>query len=354
LLKWSGTVAWKIGILGLIHDHIWTHVEEMNRRGDVQVSAADPNAPLREKARDEYGIDRLYDDPATLLETERPDAVLIFTDNAGTAALVELAASHGTPIMSEKPMADSLANAERMLAAAARADVPLMVNWPTWWIPAIRHAVHLAQDGRIGEIVRFNFRGGHAGPREFGVSPWFSEWLLDRQRNGGGAYIDYAGYGASLARLLLGQPATVQATIRRLRKHDIEVDDNAVLTLLYPQALAVIEATWTAAGPVPDGGPAIWGTTGSLVVHGRTGVHPGAVRLLTPENPDGEIIEPPALPHGKDNAIDYFLTCLSTDRPIEGQVNVMVSRDAQEILQAGLRAERLGSDIALPLDRADL
>jgi predicted dehydrogenase len=285
-----------------------------------------------------------------LLETESPDAVLIFTDNAGTASLVELAASHGKPLMVEKPMANNLANAERMVAAATGAGIPFMVNWPTWWNPAIRHAVHLTQEGRIGEVVRFNFRGGHAGPREFGVSPYFSDWLFDPQRNGGGAYIDYAGYGASLARLLLGQPERAHATIGRLRKQDIEVDDNAVLSLRYARALAVIEATWTAAGPVPDGGPAIWGTTGSLIVLGRSGGNPGKVRLLTPGNPDGEILDPPALPEGEDNATDYFLACLSADRPFEGQVNMTIGRDTQEILEAGLQSAQRGTDIALPVE----
>ncbi len=197
-------MAWKVGVLGLIHDHVWRHLGDLAARADVTVAVADPHPPLLEQARSEYGVTRAYADYAELLERERPDAVLIFVDNAGKAALVELAAGHGVPIMVEKPLADTLANAERIRAATVSAGVPLMVNWPTAWTPAIRHVLDLAAGGAIGEIYRFNFRGGHGGPREFGCSPYFYHWLYDRARNGAGAYIDYCGYGVSMARLLLG------------------------------------------------------------------------------------------------------------------------------------------------------
>jgi predicted dehydrogenase len=348
-------MAWNIGVLGLIHDHVWQHVQEIAARDDITLSVADPNAPLRDKARDEFGVTRLYDDYASLLEKERPDAVLIFVDNAGKAALVELAASFGRPIMIEKPMADSMANAERMRVATVNAGVPLMVNWPTAWQPAIRHALQLAQDGAVGSIYRFNFRGGHRGPKEYGCSPYFYNWLYDRERNGAGAYIDYCGYGASMARLLCGMPSRVNATIGRLVKLDIAVDDNAILTLRYQHAMAVIEGTWSASGPVPDGGPAIWGRAGTLVVRRDVGRHEGDVRpngvvhLTSDTEPDGRFIEPPSLPVGERSAIQYLLTSLTHDRPIEGLVSLEIGRDTQEILEAGLRADRDDRSVSLPL-----
>lgn len=327
----------------------------MQHRGDVTVSVADPNQPLLDKAHGEFGISRLYDDYSSLLEKEQPDAVLIFVDNAGGASLVDLAASFGKPMMVEKPMADSLANAERMRVAAANASVPLMINWPTNWQPAVRYVLQLARDGAVGPVHRFNFRSGHRGPREYGCSSYFCGWLYDERRNGAGAYIDYCGYGASMARYLLGSPSRASATIGHLTKPDIAVDDNAVLTLRYPHAIAVIEATWSASGPVPDGGPAISGRSGTLVVQRDSGRKEGdirrggEVRLSSDDNPDGEILIPPELAEGERTAIQYFLTCLKRDRPIEGLVSMEVGRDTQEILEAGLRSEREGRVISLPL-----
>jgi predicted dehydrogenase len=341
-------MRWKIGVLGLIHDHVWEHVAELQRRGDVALAVAEPFPALRARAESEYGVRRLYPAYDQMLERERPDAVLIFTDNAGTADLVELAAAHGRPMLSEKPMADNLANAERMRVAANNSGFPLMVNWPTNWNAAIRHALGLAAGGAIGDVYRFSFRGGHGGPKEFGCTPEFYEWLYDRARNGAGAYIDYCGYGASMARLLLGMPSRAQAAIGRLQKEYVDVDDNAVLLLRYQHAMAVIEATWTAAGRVPDGGPAIWGSDGTLVVR-RAGDR-GSVQHISADRPDGVMLEPPELPEGARTATSYFLTCLADDRPIEGLVSLQVGRDTQEILEAGLLAARDSREVSLPLD----
>lgn len=349
-------MAWKIGVLGMIHDHVWHHIPELARRDDVTVSVADPNAPLREKARAEYGVDRLYGDYADLLEREKPDAVLIFVDNAGHAPLVELAASHGTPMMVEKPMADCLAGAERMRVAARVAGVPLMINWPTAWLPSLRHALQLAVDGAVGEIFKLTFRGGHGGPKEYGCTPYFYGWLYDRARNGAGAYIDYGGYGATMARLVLGMPSRAQATIGRLQKDYVDVDDNAVLVLRYPRAMAVLEMCWTSSGPVPQGGPTIAGRDGTLVVHlaggrreGQT-YRGGAVELITQAEPDGRLLEVPDLPKGERTAVEYFLNRLERGQPFEGLLSAEVGRDAQEILEAGLRAAQRGREVSLPLD----
>ena len=350
-------MAWKVGVLGLIHDHVWPHLRELAERDDVTLAVADPNEPLREQARSEMGVERLYADYADLLERERPDAVLIFVDNAGKADVVELVASHGRPMMIEKPMADRLASAERMRVAARAAGAPLMVNWPTAWSPALRHALRLAAAGEVGEIARLNWRGGHGGPKEFDCSPYFYGWLHDRARNGAGAYIDYCGYGASMARLLLGQPSRAQAMIGRLQKDYVEVDDNAVLVLRYARAMAVLEATWTSQGPVPDGGPIIAGSRGTLVARrpgarreGQPVSGAGTVEFYSTEEPDGRSMEPPLPPEGERTATSYFLRRLADDRPFEGLVSLEVSRDTQEILEAGLLAARAGQAVSLPLD----
>lgn len=349
-------MALTVGVLGLIHDHVWRHLADLSAREDVRVVVADPNPPLLAKASAEARVAAVYSDYVELLERERPDAVLIMVDNAGKAALVEAVAGFGVPIMLEKPLTDRLANAARIRAAAERTGVPIMVNWPTAWNPAVRHAIELVQAGIIGEITRFHFRGGHAGPRAFGCSDYFCDWLYDPARNGAGAYIDYCGYGASVARLLLGPASAAQATVARLRQDEIAVDDNAALTLRWPHAIAVIEASWTAAGPVTDGGPTIAGTTGTLVVRRQTSLREGhaatgvsLIEHITPDTPNGRTITPPPLPTGEQNAIEHFLACLAAQRPFHPLTTLQLGYETQELLEAGLRAATEGREVTLPL-----
>src|SRR5260370_995857 len=78
------------------------------------------------------------------------------------------------------------------------AGVQLMVNWPIAWWPQLQQALRLAEEGRIGRVFQINYRAADAGPREVGCSEAFAEWLLDPDRNGGGALMDYCSYGAAL------------------------------------------------------------------------------------------------------------------------------------------------------------
>src|SRR6266849_7813618 len=136
----------RVGILGLNHDHVWGNLAAL-AAGDLgqAVAAADPDPRLRERlAREHGGVEALasYD---ALLERTDLDAVLIFGDNRASAELGVRALGRGLPVMIEKPMAADLAGADAVLAAARAAGVPLMVNWPTVWRPALRHGLTLVR-----------------------------------------------------------------------------------------------------------------------------------------------------------------------------------------------------------------
>jgi predicted dehydrogenase len=227
-----------------------------------------------------------------------------------------------------------------------------MVNWPTAWRPALRHGLALALAGRVGEPVQLSHRGGHAGPREFGCSPEFSAWLYDPVRNGGGALVDYCGYGAILARVLLGRPGAVTATTARLRKPDLVAEDTAVVVLRYPRAIALLEASWTQVGGEPAFAMVVYGDTGTLIVHqpratrAEQAVGPGRVEVVT--SAGSETLEPPPLPADERDGPTYFLTCLRTGRPVEGLCAPDVGRDVQEVLDAALRASATGRQVRLP------
>src|SRR5215208_6401679 len=77
------------------------------------------------------GVTAVYDDPDAMLAAERPDVLDVITDPATHAELAHLAARHRVPVICQKPLATTLAEAEAMVGACAAAGVPLMVheNW---------------------------------------------------------------------------------------------------------------------------------------------------------------------------------------------------------------------------------
>jgi len=332
----------RIAALGLCHDHVWENLKDLQGVGPARlVAVAEPHRALRARAQKEFGC-ATYADYETLLQRELLDAVLIFADNATGAKLAELAAKRGLHVLIEKPLAANLAGADRVLAAARKTKTRIMVNWPVAWWPQLRHALTLAAAGKIGHVWQVKYRAAHNGPREMGASKYFCDWLYDPQRNGGGALIDYCCYGAALARRLLGRPRSVTAVAGRLCKGDMRAEDNAVLLMSYPRALAVAEASWTQIGYLSSYVTMIYGTTGTLLVE------PGAegkLLLATEKNPQGAPVKVPPTPAQLKNATAHFTHCLQSGEDFFPLCSASVGRDAQEILGFGMRSAKQGRGV---------
>lgn len=343
-----------VGVLGLSHDHVWANLAALHGgEGGRLVAAAEPDAELRTRVERLYGGLAVHESFDGLLERRDLDAVMVFSDNRTSAELGVRALERGLPVMIEKPMAADLAGARALRAASGRSGALLMVNWPTAWRPALRHGLTLAQEGAVGEPLQLNHRGGHAGPREFGCSRQFCDWLYDPRRNGGGALVDYCGYGAVLCRLVLGRPQAVTAVTPPPRKPGLVAEDRAVAVLSYPAALGLLEASWTQIGGEPAFAMIVYGERGTLIVHQprptregeRTGV--GRVQLVTPDG--GKFLDPPLLPSDQSDGPTHFLTHLSAGTAVTPFCAADVGCDVQEVIAAAQLSTTTARRIDLPL-----
>jgi predicted dehydrogenase len=345
-----------VGVLGLSHDHVWGNLSALATGELGRVAAvAEPDPELRAKVSSLHGGVEVHETFDALLERRDLHAVLIFSDNRTSAELGVRALDRNLPVMIEKPMAADLDGAESMLSIARHRGIPLMVNWPTVWRPALRYGLTLASEGVVGDPIQVSHRGGHAGPREFGCSPQFSEWLYDPKRNGGGALVDYCGYGALLCRLVLGQPTAVMAVTLPPRKPDLTAEDNAVVVLSYPRALGLLEASWTQIGGEPAFAMIVYGDRGTLLVHQprmtREGerVGQGRVQLITQGN-NSRTLEPPPLAVDERDGPSYFLSRIHAGLEVTGPCAADIGRDVQEVIAAALQASATGRRVRLPLE----
>lgn len=317
------------------------------------VGLAEPDEELRALFASQHPNLAVYATADELYERGQPQAIVTCADNRAAADVVADAARRGVHVMKEKPMAADLAVAERMATTAARAGVRLMINWPPNWQPAIHYAKQLVDEGRIGTVWQVHNRAGHGGPPEDYATRgpvarigW--GWLIEREANGGGAFIDFCSYGAALSRWIMGQPSRVVALGGRYSKEFFAVEDNAILILGYPRGHSVCEGTWTQPA-VPVRQPLmIYGTEGTIAVIGAAEVAL-AVRKPGGGQPEPETLSAPALPDHYRSAPAYFVHQLLTGEPFQGLVSAAVSRDAQEILQAGWQAMQTGCEVGLPL-----
>jgi predicted dehydrogenase len=343
-----------VGVLGLSHDHVWANLAAIAAGDDGRlVAAAEPDAALRERFGKVHRGVATHETFDALLERQDLDAVIVFSDNRTSAELGVRALGRGLPVMIEKPMAADLAGARALLGASRAAGIPLMVNWPTAWRPALRHGLTLAREGAVGEATQLSHRGGHAGPREYGCSPQFCEWLYDPRRNGGGALVDYCGYGAVLCRLVLGRPEAVTAVTPPPRKPGLVAEDRAVAVLSYPRALGLLEASWMQIGGEPAFAMIVYGERGTLIVHQprptREGerVGTGRIQIVTPDG--GRFVDPPPLAPDQSDGPTHFLASLRTGREPTSFCAAEVGCDAQEVIAAAQRSAADGRRVPLPL-----
>jgi predicted dehydrogenase len=320
---------YRVAVLGMIHDHVWGNLSELQGCGRAELVAAwDANAPLRERVSAEHGC-RTYDHWEEVFDNESLDAVYVFSSNAEGAELAIQALERGLHVLIEKPMAATLEGAQRMLAAAEKHNVRLMVNWPFAWWPQLQHGLMMAQQGEIGHVWQVRYRAAHQGPKELGCSDYFCEWLFDPVKNGGGAMMDYCCYGANLARVLLGVPDSVAATKARLCKTHLPVEDNAMIVMSYPRALAIAEGSWTQVGKLTSYLTVIYGTAGTLVVEPRMG---GRLLLATEDKPNGEEVPIPPSPKHLTNSAEHFFWGLATGEAYQPLCQPEIGRDVQSIL----------------------
>ncbi|HET7558323.1 MAG TPA: Gfo/Idh/MocA family oxidoreductase [Limnochordia bacterium] len=373
---------YRVGAIGFAHMHINTLLDRFADRPEVDwVACADtvpdvkPLSAVRDtraanlkRALEHTKIPKSYDDYREMLEKERFDIMIMCPENAKHAEVVEAVAAKGIHMVVEKPMANTLGNALRMARAARLNDVKLMINWPFTWSSSIRKAKELLDQGVIGKVWEVRWRnggnGGSMGPLAYGQvitdAEKGSEWW-HQSNPGGGALLDYCCYGSVAASWYFGEPAQAAYGLKaNFFSHYGDAEDHAVITVRFPQALAVIEGTWSTPHVGVPTGPIIYGSEGTMVLDYPGNTQVAVFRsqkkeqtheaLLANVNAKGlprgfeptEVYEGDPLPAGRTNLAEEFLHHLETGEPLHPLQDVPLNLRAMAILDAGARSAKSG------------
>ena len=132
-----------------------SYAEAMADRSDVElVAAADRDVSRLNAFTERYGAESVYTDAMAMLEEVKPDLVAVATNIKGRADLTVAAVENGAKgIVTEKPMANTLEEADRMVGACAEAGVPLSCGAISTTHPSFATAKELVKSGAIGEVV---------------------------------------------------------------------------------------------------------------------------------------------------------------------------------------------------------
>jgi len=227
----------------------------IRRAGGCELVAIASRAEARARAvAERHGIARVHGSYEALLADPEVDAVYIPLPNHLHAEWTLAAARAGKHVLCEKPLALTVADAERMIEGCAREGVMLMEAFmyrlhPSWL--AVRD---LVASGRIGRLAA--------------IDTWFSYYNDDpgNIRNisaaGGGALYDIGCYAVNLSRMLFeGEPEHVTASLVRDPASRVDVLTSA--TLAFEGGVA---AFTVAIRTEPDQRVDVYGTEGRIRV----------------------------------------------------------------------------------------
>jgi predicted dehydrogenase len=267
--------------MGAAHSRAWATVGQafdVPLRPRMTALAGRDGAATRAAAH-RYGWRHAETDWHALLERDDVQLVDICTPGDTHAEIAIAALDAGKHVLCEKPLANTLAEAETMAAAAARAarhGVRAMVGFNYRRVPAIALARRLVEQGRIGPLRHV---------RAAYLQDWLADaavpltWRLQQDRAGSGALGDIGAHAVDLAQYLSGEhlAGVTGLTTTFISERPVAggngdggtgpvtVDDAALFNgRLASGALASFEATRVAAGRKNALTIELYGELGSL------------------------------------------------------------------------------------------
>lgn len=352
----------KLRVVGLNFDHM--HMGDLLRKchehPGVEIAGICDENPARMAAvirNFEISAERVFTDPHQCLREVAPDFVVLCPATARHAEYVELVARYRVHMLVEKPFAATLAEADRMIAAAKKAKRLLAINWPLRWYPAHVTAHRLLQDGRIGALQEVHFYDGNRGPLyhladKIEVEPTSAmkrkSWFYKKSA-GGGSLLDYLGYGTTLGTWYHGGKKPVEVTTVVDETRGLEVDQHSVTIARYATGLSKFETRWGTFSdpwtnqPQPKCGFVLKGEDGTI---GSYDFEP-TVRLQTRANVRGEDVPVDVLRAPFQDPIQYFVDCIREGRPIDGPLAPKIARIGQQIVDSAVLSARLKKTVRL-------
>jgi predicted dehydrogenase len=262
--------------MGRAHSNAWRQVArffpDVPAEPVLKVVVGRTAAKVSE-ARERLGFEEAATHWQEVLARRDIDVVDICTPGDSHAEIAVAAAEAGKAILCEKPLANDVADAERMARAVKKAGVVNMVCHNYRRCPAVALAKQLIDEGKLGVI--HHYRGVYL--QDWIVDPSFPRvWRLEKARSGSGALGDILSHTMDLSRHLVGEPVEVSGLLRTFigerplpdgsGRGKVDVDDAALALVKFDGgAVGYYEGSRFAPGRKNYNRLEINGSKGSLV-----------------------------------------------------------------------------------------
>ncbi|HEV7276275.1 MAG TPA: Gfo/Idh/MocA family oxidoreductase [Devosiaceae bacterium] len=249
------------------------HARNLSALG-CRISCVDPREDRRWEMAAETPLAGDFISLDAALAQGRFDGVVVAAPTAHHPHATVAALEAGLPVLLEKPMARTAAEARDMLAAERRTEVPVLLGYTwRWWPPLARVRSQLAA-GAIGPLRHVQF---YMSAQLADWHPWepYQSFFMASAAEGGGALLDES-HWIDLMIWLFGTPESLSARVERISDLDIETDDNVDALIVYPHGLRVSQHLDLYGRPhekyirfVGENGTMVWSAEPNQIAIGR-------------------------------------------------------------------------------------
>ena len=298
-----------------------------------------------------YGVP-VFTDYREMLDQLKPDLSFILCENDRKKEVALACAARGLNFSLEKPMAMTLEESIEIDAAARKAGVDAMVNWPVIWRGYVNQLIHAVREGLCGAPIKLEYLNGHTGPlgkgaKHRGVSDTADEMTDEtrartwwyQERHGGGVFLDILCYGSLYSRWILGSDwQAVTALGMNLATPCCDCADNAAALVRFPGKMAVVGGTWSTPNAFVMTGPAVFCTDGVLYCSRDESGKP-CVKAM---DIYGKAIPVPAYRQSEEltNMVWNYIHHKKTGAPMHPPTQLGMNLEIMSLLEASIRSAR--------------
>lgn len=316
-----------IGIVGYDHVHIMRYVPTLLKRPDVKIAkiaGINRNIQFAQKDARDIGCPYYADLDGFF---DNLDAIYIGTDPTEHVKVINIAAENGVHVLCDKPIATNLEDADRIIAAARKNGIKLMVPFnPRFQLPIMK-AKEMIDNNEIGDLKFINAVKYGKSPKN--IIGFDTSWFFNPDIAGFGGFGDIGIHAVDALLWFSGSSVCdLYANIGRRIDMSINIDDYGSMVMTFENGMvATLSSGWANPTGYPKGLDVrfeILGTKGALLIEKPH---------LDFDVSDGTNYRNLEWRVDIDGAVNEFISCVSEDRD-----PMITGEDAKSALEVILAA----------------
>jgi predicted dehydrogenase len=342
------------------------HINAFIENSDSMSLAAACDSVIQnaEKQADEYkkhipgAAIRCYTDYNKMLAEVKPDIVTVATESGKHPEITIHCLNAGTHVICEKPIALSVSDADRMIAATKNTGKKLTVCFQNRFNPPVQRLRAAVEAGRFGRLlngmiqIRWN-----RNPAYYAEAPWRGTWVQD-----GGTLMNQCIHGIDLLQWMIGEDAVrVHGQTRRFIR-PIEAEDFGSAIIEFKSgAIGIIEGSACVYPKNLNETLSVFGEEGTAVIGGLAVNKLETWRLADAEtagDTEDRVLNPlekdPPSVYGFGHSALFRDFILAIEQNRDPYISAEAGKKALEIILAIYKSQKTGNAVELPCDFSTL